>query len=68
METIKDYRELLALFNAHEVDYLIVGAYALAYYGAPGIPATLMSICGLTGRMLFVFFGRLMPSASAGLP
>ena len=35
METIKDYRELLALFNAHEVDYLIVGAYALAHYGAP---------------------------------
>jgi hypothetical protein len=35
METIKDYSELLALFNAQEVDYLIVGAYALAYYGAP---------------------------------
>jgi hypothetical protein len=35
MEVQKDFRELLALFNAHEVDYLIVGAYALAYHGAP---------------------------------
>ena len=29
------FKELLALFNAHDVDYLIVGAYALAYYGSP---------------------------------
>jgi len=35
METKKDFKELLALFNAHEVDCLLVGAYALAYYGAP---------------------------------
>jgi len=35
METQKDFRELLALFNAHKVDYLIVGAHALAYHGAP---------------------------------
>jgi len=31
----KDFSDLLALFAAHKVDYLIVGAYALAYYGAP---------------------------------
>ena len=35
MEVQRDFKELLALFNAHNVDYLIVGAYALAYYGAP---------------------------------
>ena len=35
MEVQRDFKELLALFNAHDVDYLIVGAYALAYYGAP---------------------------------
>jgi len=35
MEVQPDFRDLLALFNAHEVDYMIVGAYALAYHGAP---------------------------------
>ena len=35
MELQKDFKELLKLFNAHNVQYLIVGGYALAYYGAP---------------------------------
>ena len=35
MDVERDFRDLLALFNAHEVDYLIVGAYALAFHGAP---------------------------------
>ena len=35
MEVQKDFKELLALFNAHKVDYIIVGAHALAYHGAP---------------------------------
>ena len=35
MEPQSDFKELLALFNAHRVEYLIVGAYALAYHGAP---------------------------------
>lgn len=30
-----DFRDLLALFNANKVDYIIVGAYALAYHGVP---------------------------------
>jgi len=35
MEAQNDFKELLALLNAHEVDYIIVGAFALAYHGAP---------------------------------
>jgi hypothetical protein len=35
MEPEQDFSELLALFNAHSVAYVIVGAYALAYHGAP---------------------------------
>ena len=35
MEVQKDFKELLKMFNAHNVQYLIVGGYALAYYGAP---------------------------------
>ena len=30
-----DFRDLLASFNAHKIDYIIVGAYALAFHGAP---------------------------------
>lgn len=35
MEAQQDFKELLELFNEHKVEYMIVGAYALAYYGAP---------------------------------
>ena len=35
MDVQPDFRELLELFNAHEVDYIIVGGYALAFHGAP---------------------------------
>ncbi|GAB4349124.1 MAG: hypothetical protein Kow0099_32010 [Candidatus Abyssubacteria bacterium] len=35
MEVQQDFRELLALFNKHKVDYVIVGAYALGFHGVP---------------------------------
>jgi len=35
MEIQRDFKELLKLFNAHNVEYLIVGGYALAFHGAP---------------------------------
>lgn len=35
MEIQPDFKELLALFNAHKVEYIIVGGYALAFHGAP---------------------------------
>ena len=35
MEAQKDFKELLELFNQHKVEYMIVGAYALAYHGVP---------------------------------
>lgn len=35
MEVQQDFKELLALFNAHAVEYVIVGAHALAFHGAP---------------------------------
>jgi len=35
MEVQKDFRDLLALFNVHKVECLIVGGYALAFHGAP---------------------------------
>ncbi|MCU0612852.1 MAG: hypothetical protein MUE60_13825 [Candidatus Eisenbacteria bacterium] len=35
MEAQPDFRELLALLNSHGVEYVIVGAHALAFHGAP---------------------------------
>lgn len=35
MEIQQDFKELLELLNAHKVEFIIVGAYALAFHGAP---------------------------------
>ena len=35
MKIQEDFKELLELFNKHKVEYVIVGAYALAFYGCP---------------------------------
>lgn len=35
MEIQSDFKELLELFNANKVEYVIVGGYALAFHGAP---------------------------------
>jgi hypothetical protein len=31
----QDFKEFLALLNKHEVDYLLVGGYAVALHGYP---------------------------------
>lgn len=35
MDVQPDFRELLELLNSHGVDYVVVGAWALAFHGAP---------------------------------
>ena len=35
MEIQQDFKDLLELLNAHKVEYIIVGGYALAFHGAP---------------------------------
>ena len=35
MEIQRDFSELLALFGEHEVEYAVVGGYALAFHGVP---------------------------------
>ena len=30
-----DFKELLNLLNSHQVEYLIIGGYAVAYHGYP---------------------------------
>jgi hypothetical protein len=35
MDVQQDFRDLLALFNKNQVEYIIVGAYALGFHGAP---------------------------------
>lgn len=31
----KDFKEFVELLNAHHVDYLVVGGYAMALHGRP---------------------------------
>jgi hypothetical protein len=35
MEVQQDFRDLLELFNKQRIEYMVVGAYALAFHGAP---------------------------------
>ena len=35
MKLPQDFKEFLKSFNARNVEYMVVGSYALAYYGAP---------------------------------
>ena len=35
MDLAPDFDEFCALLNAREVEYVIIGAHALAFYGAP---------------------------------
>jgi hypothetical protein len=41
MPLSKDLREFVELLNANAVDYLVVGAFAVAYYGVPRYTADL---------------------------
>lgn len=41
MPLSKDLREFLALLNSNEVEYLVVGAFAVAYHGYPRYTADL---------------------------
>ena len=51
MEVQQDFRDVLELFNAHKVEYMIVGVYALAFHGYPtsqcmkGIQITGEALC-----------------------
>jgi hypothetical protein len=37
----KDWREFLGLLNSNEVEYLVVGAFAVAFHGFPRYTADL---------------------------
>jgi len=37
MEIQRDFKELFELLNAHKVEYVVVGGYAMAFHGAPRV-------------------------------
>jgi hypothetical protein len=43
MKVEKDFEEFIELLNKHKVKYLVVGAYALAYYAEPRNTGILIS-------------------------
>jgi hypothetical protein len=47
----EDLKEFIKLLNANEVKYLVVGGYAVAFYGYPVTPKTWTFGCGLTEEM-----------------
>jgi hypothetical protein len=49
MDLPSDFKELLELFNAHGVEYLIVGGYALAFHGVPPVRVDIItSVSGVS--------------------
>ena len=44
MDIQEDFKELLELFNDHDVEFLVVGGYALAFHGYA--MAVLTGTCG----------------------
>jgi hypothetical protein len=65
MDVPRDFSELLALFNAHRVDYLIIGAHALAFHGARATPVTSTFSFVPTLTTLNALFGHSMSLVSA---
>ena len=49
MEIQQDFKDLLELFNAHKVEYIIVGGYALAFHGAPRYTGDIDIITSISG-------------------
>ena len=41
MQLYPHFRAFVELLNAHKVEYLIIGAHALAFHGRPRSPTTL---------------------------
>jgi len=71
MEAQEDYKELLRLLNAHKVEFVIVGGYALARHGAPRATGDLDILVRMSdqnaGRIMqaLVEFGFESPDLSA---
>jgi hypothetical protein len=63
MDVQPDFRELLALFNSHDVDYVIVDASALALHGAPRATGDLDVLVNPTPEMRAPSLPRLKSSA-----
>jgi len=72
MEVQEDYRELLESLNAREVEFIVVGAYALAHHGVPRATGDLDILVRSTeenaGRIVKALkdFGFEFPDLSAG--
>jgi len=49
MEKSNDFKELFELFNRHNVEYVIVGDYALAVHGAPRFTGDIDVLINATG-------------------
>ena len=51
MDIYPDFGRLFELLNEHEVDYMIVGGYALAFHGAPRYTGDIDNGCSIRTTM-----------------
>jgi hypothetical protein len=69
----RDFREFLQLLNAHQVEYLLIGGYAVGYHGYPRATADMDIWVAIhpqnAGRIVAVLreFGFGLPELSADL-
>ena len=69
----EDFREFLRLLNAFEVEYLLIGGYAVGFYGYPRTTADMDIWVNLTPDNakkladVFVQFGMTSPEVNADL-
>ena len=61
-----DFREFLKLLNAHQVEYLLIGGYAVAYHGYPCATADMDIWIAVHSQNAERIVTAVEPTASAG--
>ena len=61
-----DFREFLKLLNAHQVEYLLIGGYVVAYYGYPRATADMDIWIAVHSQNAERIVTAVEPTASAG--
>lgn len=62
IELPRDFKEFLKLLNEEKVDYLLIGGYAVGYYGYPLPELNFKS--AIKGKSLIVLRGSLYHSSA----
>jgi hypothetical protein len=67
MELAPDFNEFFGCLTDHQVEFLVVGAYALAFHGAPRFTGDLDVLINLTTRNLTKRVKSLRPARGGAI-